>query len=262
MAERKFVTRSFSTAGIETREEGGKAHISGVIPYDSLSEDLGGFREVIRKGAFTKTLQEGDARCLWAHNTQYVLGRRSANTLSFRDEADGLHFDCTLPATSWARDVFETVSRRDAPGVSFGFYVIKDAWTRGQGKEPSLRELLEVNMLEVSVGVAFPAYPASDSESSTRALFDKAGINIEKLASVLIRAEGKNDYICGEEDAATVREAVKVLSSFLPKEEHEARTEEGKPEESTCGKPGKTTFDSRAREIELLEAESENLREK
>ncbi len=257
--KRELITRNIKTSSLEVREEGGKNHISGIIPYDSMSEDLGGFREVIRKGAFTKTLREGDARCLWAHNTQYVLGRRSAGTLDFKDEADGLHFDCTLPATSWASDVFETVSRRDAPGVSFGFYVIKDSWTRGQGKEPVLRELLEVNMLEVSVGVAFPAYPESDSESSTRALFEKSGISLEKLAAVLSKSAGKNDYICEGEELETVRSAVSAFTALLPREPDPVQAKDGKPEASTCGKPEQSTFDSRAREIEILLAENETL---
>ena len=84
---RQLLTRSLPSS-LEVREEEGKRHITGVIPYDSQSEDLGGFREVIRKGAFRKTLLEGDARCLWAHNTQYVLGRRSAGTLTFDDRDD------------------------------------------------------------------------------------------------------------------------------------------------------------------------------
>ena len=261
MAKRELLTRTLKTASLEVREIEGKAHIKGIIPYDSLSEDLGGYREIIRKGAFTKTLQEGDARCLWAHDTKDVLGRRSAGTLSFSDEADGLHFDCILPNTTAGHDVYETVARRDAPGVSFGFYAIKDSWTRSQGKEPALRELLEVNLVEVSVGVAFPAYPESDSESSTRALFEKNGIKIEKLASVLAKASGQSEYKCEGEEAEEIRSVIETLQTFLPakEEDNAVQADKGEPEPSTREKPDNTsTFDSRTRELEILLAENEN----
>ena len=267
MKEKELVLRSVPLGSVETREAEGKKHITGIIPFDSLSEDLGGFREVIRKSAFTKTLKEGDARCLWAHNTQYVLGRRSADTLTLEEREDGLHFDCELPSSSWAQDVFETVSRRDAPGVSFGFYVIKDRWTRSANeKEPDLRELLEVRLLEVSVGVAFPAYPESGSDASTRALLEDAGISIEKLAAVLSRAKGKNDYICEGEEIQTVRSAAEALLKLLPKEPENVQEKPDSDSTDTAmrsNEPGaptqpesvESTYRERTRELELMEAE-------
>jgi len=245
--------RSLPASSVETREEGGSRHIAGVIPYDSMSEDMG-WREVIRKGAFTKTLLEGDPRCLWAHNTQYVLGRKSAGTLTFEDRDDGLHFDCAIPDTSWAADVFKTIARRDAPGVSFGFRVIKDAWTHTNGSDPSIRELLEVQLIEVSVGVAFPAYPAGDSSSSTRALFEGAGINMERLAAVLSCAEGRSDYKAEGRDLETLKGAVEALSKLMPEEREAPDVQKTEPEESTRGKPEKSTYNARRRELELLEA--------
>jgi len=252
--KRQLEKRSFSAASVETREKDGVKYISGVIPYDSMSEDMG-YREIIRKGAFSKTLLEGDARCLWAHNTQYVLGRKSAGTLTFEDRNDGLHFDCSMPNTSWASDVFETVARRDAPGVSFGFYVIKDSWQRGQKNEPTVRELLEVRLLEVSVGVAFPAYPASDSNASTRDLFNKAGIDMDQLASVFANADGNAEYKCEGKELEAVRSAISALQNFIPDVTEPEQTE---PEESTRSKPdGQSTYDSRSRELDMLEAENQ-----
>lgn len=248
----QLVTRAIRTP-LEVREEGGKRHISGFIPYDSMSEDLGGFREVIKPGAFRKTLAEGDPCCLWSHDTKDVLGRKSAGTLTFEDREDGLYFDCDLPNTRAGSDVYETISRRDAPGVSFGFYVIKDAWTRAEGKKPKLRELMEVNLLEVSVGVAFPAYPASDSSAGTRDIFGQAGIDLDEIAGILERTGGK-EHSCGGADCGAVRAAIAALERLLPEmQEPEAR--KGEPEESTRGKPEESTFSARERELDLLEAE-------
>lgn len=246
---REFVTRSL-TASVEVRDNGGKErHISGVIPYDKESEVLGwglGFNEVVRSGAFSKTIKEQNVRCLWAHNTQYVLGNTDAKTLVLEDRADGLHFDVAVPDTSWGGDVFASVSRRDAPGVSFGFEVIKDAWEdRGRGK-PSLRELLEVRLMEISVGVAFPAYPDSDSAASRRALFASRGIDLDRIAGVLERTEGA---LTEKEDVEAVRSAAEALTAMIPEKREE-------PAKSTPAEPQTDcTREARERELLILEAE-------
>lgn len=222
-------------ASVEVREkDGGEKSIAGVIPYDKNSEDLGGFIEVIRKGAFDRSLKDGDVRCLWGHNTQYVLGRSGAKTLALESRDDGLHFECSLPDAGWANDLYGSVKRGDVPGVSFGFYVVRDSWTRGKN-EPALRELLDVDLLEVSVGVAFPAYP--DASAGTRALLETAGINAGGLEAAL----RKQSDCMNEEDVRAIRSAIASLEKLIPapKQEPDALA----------------ARDNRARELDLLEAE-------
>jgi HK97 family phage prohead protease len=259
--KREFFIKS---GNVEIREDGDKKkHVCGIIPYDSRSEDLGGFIEIIRKGAFTKTLQEGDARCLWAHNTQYVLGRKSSQTLTLEDRDDGLHFDCVMPGTTWAADVFETINRRDAPGVSFGFAAVKDLWTNNGDSEPQTRELLEVRLFEISVGVAFPAYPESTSETSTRALCAKSGINFDDIAAIISRRSAKNDYVCNDKEAETVRAAIASLTNLLDtgKESRASATAEpGKTTPNTEPAPD-ATLEARERELALMEAENAALKD-
>ena len=172
-----FAIRALPVSAEAREREGGRS-VAGVIPYDKMSEDLGGYFEVIRRGAFSQSLKDGDVRCLWGHNTQYVLGRASAGTFRLEDRDDGLHFECSLPSASWAADLYESIKRGDVPGVSFGFYVRKAAWTFEEGK-PDLRELWDVDLLEVSVGVAFPAYP--DAGANVRALLSDAKIGAGEL---------------------------------------------------------------------------------
>jgi uncharacterized protein len=253
--DRIFSIRSIK---METREENGKRHIAGVIPYDSMSEEMYGFREIIRKGAFTKSLQEGDIRCLWNHDTQKVCGRSKADTLTLEDREDGLHFDDELPATSWSADLFESVSRRDAPGVSFGFQTVKDRWTYDEtGNGTDQRELLEVRLFEVSVGVAFPAYPESGCTASTRSLAQEAGINLDIVGKVLSLRKYRTDYICSDADAAEIRNIIGSLQKLLPDGKPAAGTESrtivpDKPDE-------KSTCEARERDLALLELEAETL---
>ena len=127
--------------------------------FDKPSEEMWGFVERIKPGAFKNTLGEkkSDPRLLWDHNSQYVLGRRSAGTLTLSEDAKGLAFEATLPDTSYARDLTVLIERGDVNQMSFGFNVIRDEWS-DLDKPVSKRDLLEVRLIEVSI-VGFPAYP-------------------------------------------------------------------------------------------------------
>ncbi len=140
-------------------------------PYDEWSENLGGFIEIIREGAFDKTLNENpDVVALWQHDTTRPLGRTSADTLMLESRSDGLWADIIPP--SHEAGVVESIRRQDVRQMSFGFSVVKDSW-EDRENEPDRRELLEVRLFEVSA-VTFPAYPGTsiDARSFESALRD------------------------------------------------------------------------------------------
>ncbi|MBP0725542.1 HK97 family phage prohead protease [Bacillus sp. RG28] len=127
--------------------------------YNSESELLYGFfKEVIRPGAFDNSINN-DVRCLFNHDSSKVLGRTVSNTLKLTSDAKGLYFEVTPPDAVWAEDLLESIKRGDINQMSFGFTVNDDKWeTLADGTD--LRELLDVNLFEVSV-VTFPAYQAT-----------------------------------------------------------------------------------------------------
>lgn len=133
--------------------------IVGLIPYNSESEDLGGYTEIIEPGAFRRTLESG-ARvlCLWGHNDTQPLGSTQSGTMMLTDTARGLEFAIDPPRNSWGSDALESVRRGDTTGASFGFRVKKDEWTTKNNKQ--FRYLQDVELFEVSL-VSFPAYPAT-----------------------------------------------------------------------------------------------------
>ncbi|OHD56891.1 MAG: hypothetical protein A2Y33_01600 [Spirochaetes bacterium GWF1_51_8] len=161
----------------------GAIRVSGYAAvFDKPSENLGGFVERIKPGAFTETLKEkrSDPRLLWDHNSQYVLGRRSAGTLSLTEDVKGLAFEATLPDTTYARDLQVLMERGDVREMSFGFNVLRDEWS-DLDKPVVKRDVLEVRLIEISI-VSFPAYPQTSVK-----LRDIAGAetlseeNIEKV---------------------------------------------------------------------------------
>ena len=154
--------KEIRTVPIELRVEGDETKkITGhAAVFDKWSEDLGGFREKIRAGAFKKTIKEADVRALFNHDPNFVLGRNKAGTLSLEEDAKGLAISIEPPDTQWARDLTTSIERGDIDQMSFGFRTVKDLWTNPDGKDTE-RELLEVELYDVSP-VTFPAYPQTD----------------------------------------------------------------------------------------------------
>lgn len=151
-------------AGLEVRKNGdGKPKLLGYAAvFNSRSLDLGGFFESIRPGAFARALRAGtDVRAFVNHDPNFIIGRRSAQTLQIEEDARGLRVEISPPDTQVGHDVVENVRVRNLDGMSFAFRVPKggDDW-KLEGEMP-LRELLDVDLHEVSI-VALPAYPATD----------------------------------------------------------------------------------------------------
>lgn len=162
----------------EVRINGGEADSSPKIigyaaVFNKLSEDLGGFRELIAPGAFKKTIQEADVRALVDHDPSRILGRTKSGTLGLSEDETGLLAEIEPPNTTVGRDILESLKRGDVSGMSFGFRTIKDRWKTNNGQ--NIRTLLEVALYDVSI-VTYPAYP--DTSVAMRSAFN-AGINFE-----------------------------------------------------------------------------------
>jgi len=192
-------------ATLETREaDDGKRTITGLIPYNSRSVDMG-FVEVITPTAFSKTLSDGaDVKALAAHDSSKVLGRTKNGTLRLTSTEAGLSCECDLPDTSYARDVYELIKRGDVTTMSFGFYPVKTERKIEDGAETDY--LLEVRLLEVSFAVAWPAYEATSSQAR-----EVRGINLDELESVL----AKSPEQFSPEDRTTLENVNRTISTLI-----------------------------------------------
>lgn len=161
-------------AELRTEEEDGRMFLRGIAaPYESLSQDLGGFRERIRRGAFKRALDSGqDVVCVPDHEYRaaHVLGRTGSGTLKLSESDQGLRFRVQLPDTSVGRDLFTIAKRGDIRGMSFAFTLPRpdaEQWSEESGVV--VRNLVDLDLWDVSP-VVHPAYPATSITVSRRAL--------------------------------------------------------------------------------------------
>jgi len=167
MPKNIYEKRTFNISEIRTitNDKGLKTITGYAAVFNSLSEDLGGFREKIDREAFTRTIQNADVRALFNHDKNYVLGRTKSGTLKLSSDEHGLKIENIPPDTQWARDLLVSIDRGDVNQMSFGFRTISDKWEKRDKED--IRTLLDVELFDISP-VTFPAYP--DTEVGLRSL--------------------------------------------------------------------------------------------
>jgi HK97 family phage major capsid protein/HK97 family phage prohead protease len=122
-----------------------------------LSEDLGGFREVIAPEAVRRVVDaNADLVALFDHDSRRVLGRQSAKTLRVAADDVGLKFEVDVPEHE--RGLVASVARGDIRGASFAFRKLPGGDTWDFETTPPTRTLTAIEIRELSVTV-FPAFP-------------------------------------------------------------------------------------------------------
>lgn len=127
---------------------------------------IGSFVETVKRGAFRSSLAAPgkDVLALVDHEPSRLLARTSSGTLRLSEDSKGLAFDLDLPETQLGRDVLALAQRGDLGGCSFGFRVTDEAWPAADR-----RELRSVDLVEISIVHAWPAYAQTSVQARSRA---------------------------------------------------------------------------------------------
>ena len=134
-------------------------------PGDPGTEfELGqGIMERIDPRAFNDFLRSsGDVVCLWNHDANHLLGRRSAGTLRLFVDAVGLRYIVDTPDTTLGNDTTTLASRGDICGSSFAFIADRVRWIE-EGRI-AIRIIEAATLVDVSP-VTFPAYGATTASA-------------------------------------------------------------------------------------------------
>lgn len=129
------------------------------LKWNSLSEDLGGFKEQFVRGAFANSLRKNPVFAFWSHDTSKVLGSTRNGSLELKEDDLGLNFKVTLPDTQIGKDALTLIRNKFITGMSFGFTPAVEEWNESDPKM-LIRTVKEARLFEVSP-VAMPAYSQS-----------------------------------------------------------------------------------------------------
>ena len=166
--ERRYLT--LDVAEVRADGEDDPKIVGYAAMFNRYSEDLGGFREQIQRGAFKRSLAEGaDVRALVDHDPSRILGRNTAGTLKIKEDREGLRVEIVPPDTTVGRDAVVSLRRGDISGMSFGFRTVTDKWNKVDGE--NVRTLVDVDLFDVSV-VTYPAYPDTAVAVRSRDLWE------------------------------------------------------------------------------------------
>ena len=163
------VEQRHAATKIEVRGQGdGSWTLTGLAAvFDSMSEPLGGFTEVIKRGAFKNVLKDPnlDTRALFNHDPNMPLARTANGTLSLRETPRGLEYTATIPAgLSYGNDLRILLENGTITQSSFAFKM--PAGGKGQdwadGPDGTLiRTITDFGALLDCSPVTYPAYTAA-----------------------------------------------------------------------------------------------------
>lgn len=156
--------------GLEVKaDENGRTVIRGYASvFDSPSQDLGGFVEIVERGAFDEVMRS-NPDVFGKYNHTRVIGRTSSGTMRLSVDDRGLRYEIDPPRA--AADVVELIERGDVRGSSFAFRVrgADETWQKDlEGR--MVRRIKRFSFLGDAGPVDTPAYLATETYVSKRAL--------------------------------------------------------------------------------------------
>jgi len=191
-------------------EAGGRAKIAGhAAVFNSLSEELWGFRERIVPGAFAPALGKSDIRALLNHDPNFVLGRTKNGTLRVQEDETGLAVEIDPPETAWADDLLVSIGRGDISQMSFAFRVGEESWETVGGA--NIRTILSFDEVFDVSPVTYPAYPATDVSLRERLLAE--GLGTSQLEAAIFSAGRRKSL--QPENLALIQEYIRILRFLI-----------------------------------------------
>ena len=165
--ENKKEIRSLPDELAEVRIVGDSRNVEGYgIVFNRKSQDLGGFKEVIKPEAVDGVIEKSDILCLLNHSRERGVLARSTNgkgTLKIDVDQKGVRYAFEAPKFPLGDEVLEGVKRKDIKGSSFAFWVAEggDAWD----KQPDGSYLRTINRFEELFDIS-PVYTGAYKDAS------------------------------------------------------------------------------------------------
>jgi HK97 family phage prohead protease len=174
--------------GMELREQSnGTLRFTGYAsvtetPYD-MQDFLGDYTEVVRRGAFSKTLAEGADVPFKLNHDGMTLARTKSGTMRLSEDSTGLHVEADLdPGNGQVRDIRSAMDRGDLDEMSFAFRVTRQEWS----PDWTQRDITEVNLNKGDVSIVnYGANPHTQGLTSLRSALTDGTITRDQLEALL-----------------------------------------------------------------------------
>jgi uncharacterized protein len=137
--------------------------------FDKISDNLGGFREIIHYPAFGNLITSNDVKALINHDPNLILGRnQKSKTLRLFENREGLNFEVDPPDTSYANDLLVSMERGDIDQCSFAFKVADGGDWWEERDDFLLRHVTQYEEIyDISI-VVYPGFPQTTAELNGR----------------------------------------------------------------------------------------------
>lgn len=153
--------------------------------------------ERVMPGAFDRAIKEKhDARGLFNHDANWLLGRVSSGTVRLSVDSVGLKYEIDQNDSDpqW-QSVAAKIDRGDITGSSFGFVVTKATWLEEKDADGStiwMRQIEDVELYDVSP-VTWPAYTGTsagrmDGDDGRAALLAERAKQMQEADAAAINA--------------------------------------------------------------------------
>lgn len=193
---------------LELDTEKGKTLRGYAIVYNSLSRDLGGFKERFMPGSVSNTIKSGLLIAVQDHDDSKPLGSQEGGTLRTKETSKGLYVEIDLPDTSYVRDMEAMHKNGDYKGLSFKFAPAQGGyvWKRENGE--TIHEVREAKLDHISP-VIRPAYAATSmsirglvGEPEAIDMIERYGIDLDELAKIFCAANKGLEITKAEKEIA------------------------------------------------------------
>ncbi len=232
-------------------------------PFNSVSEDLGGFIEVISPSFFSKGAADGfpNTISLYSHRSDMLLGAVNSGTLRLDvDKRSGLMYEVDLPRAR--DDVLEAIQRRDCAFSSISFCAYQDEWSDWHGQ--ALRTLISGRLFEVG---PTPQAAYSASSAAMRSLAAQVSAPVSDVLDYAERGElrsflTRTDMRLPATQAKFISGRRKVVEALKPSQSAKRRELElmamapGVPQPNTAAQRRLTR---QQRQLELVSMEEDPL---
>lgn len=171
-----------------------------VEAYASNFGNIDDGRDIVEKGAFTKTLQENNKRikALFNHDWNQVIGK----PLEIAEDSKGLYTKTQFVDTPKSREIYELVKEDIVNELSIGYDIIKNSYD----KENKINRLKELKLYEYS----FVTFAMNDQAQVTGV----KSLDINNLIS-----EIKAGRMLSDKNVSNIKEIINMLTALLDSNE-------------------------------------------